>query len=279
MTRAPWVLPKPEAAFPSADQTLHSTTLGWRLVNPRMPAQWTVALGEGAEILADRYGIGRQAQDAYALASHHKARAGWDGGRYAPESVPVAAAEGTSLLASDEGIRSDSSMEALARLRPAFRDGGTVTAGNSSPLSDGAAALLLGDEASAARLGVEPLARIAARGVSAVDPPLFGIAPVTAAEQALKRAGAALDDLAVVELNEAFAAQALACLAEWPGLDPDRVNPNGGAVAIGHPIGASGARIVTSLAWELRRRGGGLGLAAICIGVGQGLALVLDASH
>ena len=280
MTRAPWVLPKPDAAFPPAPQTLHSTTLGWRLVNPRMPAEWTIALGEGAEVLVDRYGIGREAQDAYALASHHKAQAAWEGGRFAAEAVTVGhTAGGTPLLVSDEGIRTDSSMEALAGLRPAFREAGTVTAGNSSPLSDGAAALLLGDEASAVRLGVEPLARIAARGVSAVDPPLFGIAPVAAAEQALKRAGTGWDDLAVVELNEAFAAQALACLAEWPDLDPGRVNPNGGAIAIGHPIGASGARIVTSLAWELRRRGGGRGLAAICIGVGQGLALVLDASH
>jgi acetyl-CoA acetyltransferase family protein len=295
MTRAPWVLPKSEAAFPHADQTLHSTTLGWRLVNPRMPAEWTVGLGEATEILADRYNIDREAQDAFALASHRKAQAAWGGGRFDAETVTVtggdpgasAAGANTSgavpersllpLLSRDEGIRPDSSLEALARLRPAFRPEGTVTAGNSSPLSDGAAALLLGDEAAASRLGVKPLARIAGRGVSAVEPPLFGIGPVAAAETALKRAGVGWGDLVAVELNEAFAAQALACLGCWPDLDPSLVNPNGGAVAMGHPIGASGARILATLAWELHRRGGGYGLAAICIGVGQGLAVVLEA--
>ena len=289
MTRAPWVLPKPESAFPRGSETLHSTTLGWRLVNPRMPAGWTVSLGEATELLVDLYGIGRETQDTFSLASHRKAQAAWDAGRFDNEAVTVDGRGGhddprsegplAPLLARDESIRPDSTPEALARLRPAFRAGGTVTAGNSSPLSDGAAALLLGDEAAASRLGVEPLARIAGRGVSAVEPPLFGIAPVAAAERALKRAGVGWGDLAAVELNEAFAAQALACLAGWPELDPVLVNPNGGAIAIGHPVGASGARILTSLAWELRRRGGGFGLAAICIGVGQGLAVVLEASR
>ncbi len=278
MTRAPWVLPKPEGAFPRTDETLHSTTLGWRLVNPRMPAEWTVGLGEATDALAEVYGIGREAQDAFALASHERAMTAWDAGRFDAEAVPVTGPDANRpLLARDESIRADTSMEALAGLRPAFRTGGTVTAGNSSPLNDGAAAVLLGDEAAAARLGVEPLARIAGRGLSAVEPPLFGIAPVAAAENALKQAGLGWADVVAMELNEAFAAQALACLASWPDLDPTLVNPNGGAIAIGHPIGCSGARILATLAWELRARGGGAGLAAICIGVGQGLAVVLDA--
>jgi acetyl-CoA C-acetyltransferase/acetyl-CoA acyltransferase len=276
MTRAPWVLPKPDRAFPSAHETLHSTTLGWRLVNPNMPAEWTVSLGEATDLLAAGQGIDREAQDAFALSSHRKAQAAWEAGRFDAETVTVDGEKGP-FLHRDESIRPDTSPEALARLRPAFRAGGTVTAGNASPLSDGAAAVLLGDDAAVTRLGRPALARIAGRGVSAVEPPLFGLGPVAAADQALKRAGVGWGDLAVVELNEAFAAQALACLAHWPELDPDVVNPNGGAIAIGHPIGASGARILTSLAWELRRRGGGYGLAAICIGVGQGLAVVLEA--
>jgi acetyl-CoA acetyltransferase family protein len=275
MSRAPWVLPKPETAFPRADATLHSTTLGWRMVNPRMPPAWTVTLGEGAELLADRYAIDRAAQDRFALASHRKALAAWDGGRFADEVVhpPPDLAP---ALGRDESIRRDTSLDALARLRPAFRDGGTVTAGNSSPLNDGAAALLLAGEEACARLGRTPLARVAARAVSALEPPRYGIAPVAAAEQALKRAGIGWGDLAVAEVNEAFAAQVLACLACWPDLDPGIVNPNGGAIAIGHPLGCSGARILTTLVWELRRRGGGYGLAAICVGVGQGLAVVLE---
>ena len=276
MTRAPWVLLKPEGPFPKGSETLHSTTLGWRMVNPGMPAEWTVSLGEATELLAERHGIGREAQDDFALASHRKARAAWDAGRFDAEVVMVTDADGP-LLHTDENIRPESTTDALARLRPAFRAGGTITAGNASPLSDGAAAVLLGDEPAAARLGKNPLARIAGRGVAAVEPPMFGIGPVAAAEQALKRAGIGWGDLAVVELNEAFAAQALACLASWPDLDPALVNPNGGAIAIGHPVGASGARILAGLAWELRRRGGGFGLAAICIGVGQGLAVVLEA--
>jgi acetyl-CoA acetyltransferase family protein len=278
MTRAPWVLAKPEGPFPRTHETLHSTTIGWRMVNPRMPPGWTVGLGEATDALAGLYGICREAQDAYALASHQKALAAWDAGRFDAESVPVLGpGADRPLLERDESIRPDTSLEALAGLRPAFGTAGTVTAGTSSPLNDGAAALLLGDEATAARLGVEPLARIAGRGLSAVAPPLFGIGPVAAAEKALARAGVGWADLDVVELNEAFAAQALACLASWPDLDPALVNPNGGAIAIGHPIGCSGARILTTLAWQLRARGGGAGLAAICIGVGQGLAVALEA--
>jgi acetyl-CoA acyltransferase len=270
MSRAPWVLPKPEHGFPRGHETLHSTTLGWRMVNPAMPAQWTVALGEGAEILADQYAISRDSQDAFALASHRNAADAWARGAFADETVPMA------QLAIDESIRADTSAEALARLKPVFRPDGTVTAGNSSPLNDGAAALLLGDETAIAATGARPLARIVSRAVIGVDPHLFGIGPVTAARTALKRAGIGWSDLVSVELNEAFAAQSLACLAEWPELDPTLVNPDGGAIAIGHPLGCSGARLLGTLAWRLHRRGGGYGLAAICIGVGQGLAVVLE---
>jgi acetyl-CoA acyltransferase len=271
MSRAPWVLLKPGTGYPRGHETLHSTTLGWRMVNPAMPPQWTVALGEGAELLADRYQLSRDAQDEFALGSHQRAAAAWDAGAFADEVIPVAE------FARDESIRADTSLEALGRLKPVFRTDGTVTAGNSSPLNDAAAALLLADQAGADAIGRAPLARIAARAVSAVEPQLFGIGPVEAARRALDRAGIGWGDLAVVELNEAFAAQSLACLAEWPELDPKIVNPNGGAIALGHPLGCSGARILGSLAWELRRRGGGWGLAAICIGVGQGLAVVLEA--
>ena len=274
MSRAPWVMLKPGRAYPHTNETMWSTTLGWRMVNPRMRANWTISLGEGAELLASKYSISREEQDAFALRSHRQAAAAWDGGRYAVEVLPV---EGIDITR-DECIRADSTIEALAKLRPAFRPDGTVTAGNASPLNDGAAAVLLADADGARRAGREPLARIVARALSAVEPPLYGIGPVAAANTALSRAGIAWKDLAVVELNEAFAAQSLACLREWPDLDPEKVNPNGGAIAIGHPIGCSGARIIGSLAHELHRRGGGYGLAAICIGVGQGLAVVLEAA-
>ena len=273
MSRAPWVLLKPAKGFPAGHETLHSTTLGWRMVNPRMDERWTIALGESAELLADRYGISREAQDAFALKSHQRAHAAWEAGFYDDHVVPVPDTE----LTRDEGIRPDTSLEKLAKLKPAFRKDGTVTAGNASPLNDGAAAVLIGDRAAADRLGREPLARIAARAVHSVDPDVFGIAPVEAANKALERAGIGWGDLSVVELNEAFASQSLACLADWKELDPEIVNPNGGAIAIGHPLGCSGVRILGSLAHELRRRGGGWGLAAICIGVGQGLAVVLEA--
>lgn len=273
MSRAPWVLPKPEKAFPNGNETLYSTALGWRMVNPRMPKEWTVSLGESTELLAERYGIGREAQDEFALRSHRAAARAWDEGFYDDHVVPV---EGTDLRR-DEGIRPDTSAEKLAKLKPVFRADGTVTAGNASPLNDGASAVLLADQAGADRLGATPLARIAGRGAAGVDPDVFGIGPVKAAEIALQRAGIGWGDLAAVELNEAFAAQSLACLADWPELDPEIVNVHGGAIAIGHPLGASGGRILGTLAHALRKRGGGWGLAAICIGVGQGLAVVLEA--
>ncbi|MER7892579.1 acetyl-CoA C-acyltransferase [Micromonospora sp. NPDC094482] len=273
MSRAPWVLGKPEQGYPRGHETLYSTTLGWRLVNPRMPQEWTVALGEGAEILADRYKITREDQDAFALRSHQLAARAWDRGGYTDEVSPLPDTE----IDRDESIRPTTSAEALAGLKPVFRPDGTVTAGNASPLNDGASALLLADRAGADAVGREPLARIVSRAATAVEPHLFGIGPVAAAEEALRRAGLGWADLDVVELNEAYAAQSLACLAEWPDLDPAIVNPQGGAIALGHPLGSSGSRILGSLAWQLHRRGGGRGLAAICIGVGQGLAVVLEA--
>jgi len=273
MSRAPWVMLKPERGFPHGDQALHSTTLGWRLVNPAMPEQWTISLGASTEKLAGIYEIGRDAQDAFAVRSHERTAAAWDGGFYDDWVVPVPDTE----LARDENLRPDSSLEKLAKLRPAFAKDGTVTAGNASSLNDGAGALWIGDAAAGERLGREPLARVAGRGVHAVDPDVFGIGPVEAANRALARAGIGWREVAAVELNEAFAAQSLACLAEWRELDPEIVNVNGGAIAIGHPLGASGTRILGTLAYELRRRGGGYGVAALCIGVGQGLAVVLEA--
>jgi len=274
MSRAPWILLKPERAFPSQQQELYSSTLGWRMVNPHMPDQWTISLGASAEKLADIYNVSREAQDEFALRSHRNAQAAWESGFYGEWVVPVA----DTGLERDENIRADTSLEKLAKLKPAFvNDGGTVTAGNSSPLNDGAGAALIADENGAAAAGREPIARIVSRGAAAVDPDVFGIAPVKAANVALERAGITWEDVSVVELNEAFASQCLADIGEWKGLDPDKVNPNGGAIALGHPLGASGVRILGSLAHELRRRGGGYGVAALCIGVGQGLAVVLEA--
>ncbi|MGH3355515.1 MAG: thiolase family protein [Nocardioidaceae bacterium] len=272
MSRAPWVLPKPTRGYPRGDETLHSTTLGWRMVNPHMPSDWTVSLGEGAEILADRYSIAREDQDAFALRSHEQALRAWKDGLFADEIVPVPDVE----LTRDEGIREGLTAEKLAGLDPVFRRQGTVTAGNASQISDGAAALLLVDERGLASIGAEPLARISASGVDAVDPHLYGIGPVRAVRRALDKAERRMDELAVLELNEAFAAQSLACLAEWKDLDPDVVNPRGGAIAIGHPLGCSGARLTGSLAWQLRHAGSGTGVASLCIGVGQGLAVVLE---
>ena len=268
MSRAPWVLLKPDKGFPRTHDTLHSTTLGWRMVNPEMPDRWTISLGESAEKLAGLYGVSREAQDEFAVRSHRNAAAAWDEGFYSSWVVPVPGTE----LERDEGIRPDTSTEKLGRLKPAFVKDGTVTAGNSSSLNDGAGALLVGDESS----GLEPMARIAGRGTFAVDPDVFGIAPVEAANRALKQAGITWDDVDVVELNEAFASQCLADISQWPDLDPEKVNPHGGAIALGHPLGASGTRILGTLAHDLRARGGGWGVAAICIGVGQGLAVVLE---
>jgi acetyl-CoA acetyltransferase family protein len=243
------------------------------MVNTKMPEQWTISLGASAEKLAGLYSITRTAQDEFALRSHQLAQAAWESGFYADWVVPVPGTE----LERDENIRADTTLEKLAKLKPAFVEDGTVTAGNSSPLNDGAGAALLADEAGVRAIGREPLARIVSRGVAAVDPDVFGIAPVEAADTALQRAGISWEDVAVVELNEAFASQCLADIGEWKGLDPDRVNPNGGAIALGHPLGASGVRVLGSLAHELKRRGGGYGVAALCIGVGQGLAVVLEA--
>jgi acetyl-CoA acetyltransferase family protein len=265
MSRAPWVMLKPEKPFPRTSETLHSTTLGWRMVNPEMPDEWTVSLGEGAELLADRYGITREQQDEFALHSHHKAAAAWERGAFADEIVAVPEID------RDENIRADTTLEKLAQLKPVFRKDGTVTAGNSSPMNDAASAVLLSNREDGA------LARIASRASSAVEPQLYGIGPVEAANKALARAGIGWGDLKAVELNEAFAAQSLACLAEWPELDPDILNVNGGAIALGHALGNSGTRLLTTLAHELRRRGGGWGLATMCIGVGQGVAMVIEA--
>ncbi|GGS63450.1 acetyl-CoA acetyltransferase [Planobispora rosea] len=292
MSRAPWVLPKPERGYPRGHEQLYSTTLGWRMVNPRMPGEWTISLGEATELLAARYGVGREAQDEWAVRSHRRAARAWDEGLFDAEVIPSGGLE------RDETIRPDTSPEALATLKPAFPGAlarlgdaitgaegavtggapaeGTITAGNSSPLNDGAAALLITDARGLAEHGLRPLARVVSTGVAGVDPASFGIGPVPAVAKALDRAGLALGDLDVVELNEAFAAQVLSCLAKWPGLDPETVNPQGGAIAIGHPLGCSGARLAGTLAHQLARRGGGLGVTTLCVGVGQGLALVLE---
>ncbi|MFF9092302.1 thiolase family protein [Streptomyces sp. NPDC014802] len=280
MTRAPYVLPKSDRAFPAAHTELYSTTLGWRMVNPGMDPQWTVPLGESAELIAGKHKITREQQDAYALASHRKAAAAQAAGRFDAElaPVPVPARTGDPVdFAADECVRPDASLEAMAKLKPSFRkDGGTVTAGNASPLNDGAAALLLTDEEGLKATGREPLARIRATGLAANDPHWFGLAPVEAVHRALAKAGRTFGDLDVLELNEAFAAQVLGCLAEWPEFDPAVLNPQGGAIALGHPLGASGARLAGTVAHQLARKGSGTGVATLCIGVGQGLALVLE---
>ncbi|MFI7351691.1 thiolase family protein [Streptomyces sp. NPDC049936] len=280
MTRAPYVLPKSDRPFPAGHTELYSTTLGWRMVNPRMDPQWTIPLGESAELIADKHGITRERQDEYALASHHKAARAQADGLFDAELVPVPVERrkgGPVDFAADECVRPTASLEAMAKLKPSFRKtDGTVTAGNASPLNDGAAALLLTDEEGLRATGREPLARISATGVSATDPQYFGLAPVEAVHRALTKAGRTFADLDVLELNEAFAAQVLGCVAEWPEFDPEILNPRGGAVALGHPLGASGARLAGTVAHQLARKGGGTGVATLCIGVGQGLALVLD---
>ena len=271
MSRAPWVLPKPPKAFPAGNETLVSTTLGWRLVNPRMPQEWTVSLGEANEQLQERFGISRERQDAFAVRSHRLADQAWNDGFYDDLVVPVPGVD----LDRDEGIRPDASVETLAGLKPVFRADGTITAGNASPLNDGASAVLVGSEQAAAHIGRAPLARIAGRGAAALEPQLFGYAPVQAAEKALAAAGIGWSEVGAVELNEAFAVQSLACLDAWK-VDPEIVNTRGGAIAIGHPLGASGGRILGTLAGVLRERRERWGVAAICIGVGQGLAVVLE---
>jgi 3-oxoadipyl-CoA thiolase len=279
MSRAPWVMLKPERGYPRGVPETADSLLGWRFVNPRMPAEWTVSLAETAEIVAEEYGVTREDQDAFALASQRRVAEALAEDRFADEIVPVEVPQrrGDPVVVSrDEHPRPDTTAEALAGLRPAFRrEGGTVTAGNASGLNDGAAALLVGTETVAERLGVRPLARIVAGAVAGVDPHRMGIGPVPATRKALERAGIGVDELGLVELNEAFAAQSVACVREL-GLDPEIVNASGGAIAHGHPLGASGARILTTLVHEMRRRRVRWGLATMCIGVGQGIAVIVE---
>ncbi|MCX4793081.1 thiolase family protein [Streptomyces sp. NBC_01242] len=280
MTRAPYVLPKSDRAFPAGHTEMFSTTLGWRMVNPKMDPQWTVPLGESAELIAEKHSLSREQQDEFALASHRKASGARAAGLFDEEIVPltIPRRKGDPLVVDrDECIRDDASPAAMAKLRPSFRtENGTVTAGNSSPLNDGAAALLLADEEGLRATGREPLARISATAVSANEPQYFGLAPVKAVNRALDRAGRTFADLTTLELNEAFAAQVLGCVAEWPDLDPAILNSRGGAIAIGHPLGASGARLAGAVAHQLKAAGSGVGVATLCIGVGQGSALVLE---
>jgi 3-oxoadipyl-CoA thiolase len=280
MTRAPYVLAKPAAAYERGSHELQDTTLGWRFPNPKLAAQYGVAsMGETGENVAERWQVSRERQDAFALASHRKAIAAIEAGRFDDQIVPIevpAARGGPPLVvARDEHPRADTSPDALARLRPAFREGGTVTAGNSSGINDGASAVLLVEADRARTLGLKPLARIVSTAVAGVEPSIMGIGPVPASRKALERAGIAAADLDLVELNEAFASQSLACIDEL-GLDPERVNVNGGAIALGHPLGMSGSRLITMLVHELVRTGGRYGLATMCIGVGQGIATIVE---
>jgi 3-oxoadipyl-CoA thiolase len=279
MSRAPWVVPKPEAALPRGPQTMHDTALGWRLVNPRMAElHSTESMGETAENVAERYEIDREAQDRFALRSHERAVEATREGRFADEIVPVeVAADGAEpgVVEADEGPRPDTSLEQLARLRPVFREGGSVTAGNASTLNDGAACLVLASEERAAAMGARPLARVVAIGVAGVDPAYMGLGPMPAIRRALDAAGLELEEIDLIEINEAFAAQVLACAGEL-GIDEERLNVNGGAIALGHPLGCSGARLMTTLVWELRRRGTRYGIASLCVGVGQGVATVVE---
>jgi acetyl-CoA acyltransferase len=271
MTRAPWVLPKTDRAYPHHDIAAVSTTLGWRLVNPAMDAEWTVSLGEANEQLQQRFGISRERQDAFAARSHRLADQAWRDGFYDSITIPV---PGVSLDR-DEGIRPGSTVEVLAGLKPSFRREGTITAGNASPMSDGASAVLLGSAEAASYLGRDPIARVAGRGTTALRPPDFGLAPVEAASRALERAGIGWSDVGVVELNEAFAVQSIACIDAWK-IDPEIVNVRGGAIAMGHPLGASGGRLIGTLCAAMREGDHRWGLATMCVGVGQGVAVVLE---
>jgi 3-oxoadipyl-CoA thiolase len=279
MSRAPLVMLKPERGFPRGNPELADTTIGWRFTNPRMAALgYTESMGETAENVAERYGVSREDQDAFALESHRRAVAAAEAGRFDDElvtvEVPQPKGEPVTVHA-DEGPRPDTTAERLAALRPVFREGGSVTAGNSSQINDGAACLVVTSEDGARRLGREPLARIVSSAAAGVEPGYMGIGPVPATRKALDRAGLTAPDIDLVELNEAFASQALAAMREL-GFDHDRLNVNGGAIAIGHPLGCSGARLIGTLAHELRRRGARYGLATMCIGVGQGLAAVIE---
>jgi 3-oxoadipyl-CoA thiolase len=280
MSRAPWVVEKPERALPRGPQTMHDTTLGWRMINPRMAELGvsTESMGETGENVAERYGISREDQDAFALRSHQRAVAATEAGKLAEEIVPIEAPRGreTVLVEVDEGPRPDASLGKLAELRPVFREGGTVTAGNASTLNDGAACLLIASEQGARQLGAEPLARVVATGVAGVDPAYMGVGPVEAVPRALAAAGLRLAQIDLVELNEAFASQVLASAREL-GIEEERLNVNGGAIALGHPLGCSGARLSGTLVRELRRRNGRYGIATMCVGVGQGLATIFEA--
>ncbi len=268
MSRAPYVLPKPDEGLPRSMQ-LHQTTVGWRMTNPKFPAHWTDSLGACAERVATELGIGRDEQDAWAVRSHQRVAAAYDAGKHDGFVMEV---EGVKR---DESLRPDSSLESLAALKPAFTPDGTVTAANSSPINDGALAALVGTAAVAERLGVQPLGRIVASRTVAVEPDRFSVAPVPAIEQALRRAGLSVEDVDLWEINEAFAAMVLSTLHHLPQVDREIVNVNGGAIAIGHPLGASAPRVLVDLCRELRRRGGGTGVAAACIGVGLGQAVVV----
>ncbi|HEY0392519.1 MAG TPA: thiolase family protein [Solirubrobacterales bacterium] len=280
MSRAPWVVGKPEHGLPRGEQTMHDTTLSWRFVNPRMAELGvsTESMGETGENVAERYAISREDQDAWGLRSHRRAVAASEAGIFAEEIVPIEAPRGreTVTVDADEGPRPDASLEKMAKLRPAFREGGTVTAGNASTLNDGAACTLIASEAGVKELGAEPLARVVASGVAGVDPAYMGIGPAVAIPRALAAAGLSLEEIDLIEFNEAFASQVLACAREL-GIDEDRLNVNGGAIALGHPLGCSGARLTTTLVRELRRRNRKYGIATMCVGVGQGLATVFEA--
>lgn len=270
MSRAPFVVEKSPKPWPATgNQTMWNTSIGWRMTNRALPKEWTISNGESAEKLASIYGISREEQDAFALRSHERSAQAWADGVFDGEITQVPGAE----LARDEGIRADTTLEKLGGLRALFAADGTVTAGNSSSINDGAAAILLGAEGA---VDAEPLARITGRAAFGNDPDVFGVAPVEAANRALARAGRTWADVDVMELNEAFASQSLACLKLWTELDPEKANVHGGAIAIGHPLGASGARVIGRAAHELARRGSGVAVAALCIGVGQGLAVVLE---
>jgi 3-oxoadipyl-CoA thiolase len=279
MSRAPWVMLKPETGYPRGVPEMADSLLGWRFINPKMPAEWTIGLGETAEVVAGEYGVSREDQDAFALASQQRAKAAIDSGHFASELVPVEIPQRKGppkTVDRDEHPRPETTAEMLAGLRAAFRaEGGTVTAGNASGLNDGASALLVTSAAAAGRLGLKPMARIVASDVAGVDPARMGIGPVPATRKALARAGMSIHEIGLVELNEAFAAQAVACVREL-GIDPEIVNVSGGAVALGHPLGSSGARILTTLVHEMHRRGVRYGLASMCIGVGQGISMIVE---
>jgi 3-oxoadipyl-CoA thiolase len=278
MSRAPYVMLKAERAFDRGHPTTADTVLGWRFTNPELPSHWTIGLGETAEGVAKEFGIGREEQDAFAVESQRRAGAAIAAGLFDAEIVPVEIPDRRGdpvVVDTDEHPRPDATLEDLARLRPVFAAEGTVTAGNASGINDGAAALLVVEESKARSLGLEPLARIVSTGVAGVEPHRMGMGPVPSTRIALERAGFGVDDLDLIELNEAFAAQALPCISEL-NLDPERVNVNGGAIALGHPVGCSGARIATTLVHEMARRGDSRGLATMCIGVGQGIATTLS---